>query len=74
MLSYLSYRIQLQSAQVKGMQRRLEALSPQAVLARGYAIVSRKDDGMIVSRVSRAGDKMKVKVSDGEFDVEKISR
>jgi exodeoxyribonuclease VII large subunit len=53
------------------MQRRLEALSPLAVLARGYAVVTRKDDGKVVSRVAQAGEEMKVQVSDGEFEVKK---
>jgi exodeoxyribonuclease VII large subunit len=69
----LDHHLQLQSAHVKGMQRRLEALNPSAVLARGYAVVTRKDDGSIVSRVSQAGDEMKVRVSDGELEV-KYSR
>ena len=69
MLSSLFHRIQLQSAHVKGMTRRLEALSPLAVLARGYAVVTRKEDGRVVSRVTQASDEMKVRVSDGEFEV-----
>jgi exodeoxyribonuclease VII large subunit len=71
--SSLYHHIQLQSAHVKGMQRRLEALNPSAVLARGYAVVTRKDDGAVVSRVSQTSDEMKVRVSDGEFEVRKIT-
>ncbi len=67
--SSLLHRIQLQSAHVTGMQRRLEALNPLAVLGRGYAVVTRKDDGCVVSRVEQAAGEMKVRVSDGEFDV-----
>ena len=69
--SSLTYRVQLQSMHVKGMQKRLTALSPHAVLARGYAVVTRKDDGSVVSRVAQASDVMNVRVSDGEFEVEK---
>lgn len=69
--SALFHQIQLQSAHVKGMQRRLEALNPNAVLARGYAVLTRKDDGSVVARVSQASDEMKVRVSDGEFEVKK---
>jgi exodeoxyribonuclease VII large subunit len=69
--SSLFHQIQLQSAHIKGMQRRLEALNPSAVLARGYAVVTRKEDGQIVARVSEASDDMKVRVSDGEFEVRK---
>jgi len=53
------------------MARRLAALSPLAVLARGYAVVTRKVDGKVVSRVALAGEEMKVRVSDGEFDVKR---
>jgi exodeoxyribonuclease VII large subunit len=72
--SSLFHHIQLQSAHVRGMQRRLEALNPNAVLARGYAVVTRKDDGSVVSRVAQAGDEMNVRVSDGEFEVRKSEK
>ena len=44
-------------------------LGPLAVLARGFAVVTRNDDGSVVSRVAQASDEMKVRVSDGEFEV-----
>ena len=69
--SSLFHHIQLQSTHIKGMQRRLAALNPSAVLARGYAVVTRKDDGSVVSRVAQASDEMKIRVSDGEFEVKK---
>ena len=71
MFSYLIHRIQLQSSHIKGMTRRLEALNPLAVLARGYAVVIRKEDGKVVSRVAQASEEMKIRVSDGEFVVKK---
>jgi exodeoxyribonuclease VII large subunit len=67
--SSLFHHLQLQSAQVQGMQRRLQALNPMAVLARGYAVVTRKENGSVVSRVAQAGYEMNVRVSDGEFEV-----
>lgn len=67
--SGLAHRIQLQSARVDGMSRRLTALNPEAVLARGYAIVTRKDDGRVVAKVSDAKGDMNVRVGDGEFGV-----
>ena len=67
--SSLVHRIQLQSTHIRGTKRRLEALSPLAVLARGYAVVTRKNDGKVVSRVAQASDEMNVRVSDGEFEV-----
>ena len=70
--SSLYHHIQLQSAHSQGLARRLEALNPNAVLMRGYAVVTRKDDGSVVSRVVQASEEMRVRVSDGEFEVRKI--
>jgi exonuclease VII large subunit len=53
------------------MERRLAALNPLAVLGRGYAVVTRKDDGSVVSRLAQADAEMKIRVSDGEFEVKK---
>ncbi|MEW6085151.1 MAG: exodeoxyribonuclease VII large subunit [Chloroflexota bacterium] len=64
-------RIILERKYIEGTRKRLEALSPLAVLARGYAVVTRKDDGSVVSRVAQASSEMKVRVSDGEFEVKK---
>lgn len=65
----LVHHLRLESSHIKGMQRRLEALNPMAVLKRGYAVVTRKDDDSVVSRVAQASPEMKVRVSDGEFEV-----
>jgi exodeoxyribonuclease VII large subunit len=67
----LVHDVQLESARVKGLAQQLEALSPLAVLGRGYALVTRKDDGRVVSRLKLAAGEMRVRVSDGEFDVRK---
>ena len=64
-------RIVLQKKHIEGTEKRLDALSPLGVLRRGYAVVTRKDDGRVVSRLSQASDAMKVRVSDGEFEVKK---
>ena len=71
MFSALFNNVQLQKKHLEGTQKRLEALSPLAVLGRGYAVVTRKDDGSVVSRVAQASEVMKVRVSDGEFEVRK---
>ena len=65
-------RIILESKQIEGARQRLEALNPLAVLARGYAVVTRKDDDSVVSRVAQASEQMQVRVSDGEFEVRKV--
>ncbi len=67
----LVHHIQLEAAHIKGMQRRLEALDPMAVLRRGYAVVTRSEDGTVVSRVAQASKEMKVRVRDGEFEVKR---
>jgi exodeoxyribonuclease VII large subunit len=67
--SSILHRLSLQKKHLEGTHKRLEALSPLAVLARGYAVVTRKTDGGVVSRVAQASDVMKVRVSDGEFEV-----
>jgi len=71
--SALTHRIQLQSARVDGMSKRLGSLNPVGVLSRGYAIITRKADGMVVSTVAQAQGEMNVRVSDGEFEVNRKS-
>jgi len=73
--SSLAHRLELQSTRLKGMQKRLAALGPLAVLARGYAVVTRKDDGSVVSRVAqtRQGQQIQIRVSDGQLDAEIVN-
>ena len=51
-------------------QARLGALNPEAILKRGYAIVT-SEDGATVYQVGQAstGEHLQVRVSDGEFEV-----
>ncbi len=67
--SALTHRIQLQSRHVDGISKRLQSLNPEGILSRGYAIITRKEDGKVVTQVSQAQGEMKVRVSDGEFEV-----
>jgi exodeoxyribonuclease VII large subunit len=69
----LAHRIRLQSARVDGMWKRLQALNPEGILSRGYAIITRKADGVVVSKVSQAQGELNVRVSDGEFEVHRKS-
>ena len=71
--SALTHRIQLQSASVDGISKRLQALNPEGILSRGYAIITRVEDGKVVSKVTQAHGEMKVRVSDGEFEVNRKS-
>ena len=70
-VSALTHRIQLQSARVDGISKRLGALNPTGILSRGYAIITRKSDGKVVSQVAQAQGEMTVRVSDGEFEVKR---
>jgi exodeoxyribonuclease VII large subunit len=64
----LQHELRLQAVRLAGIEQRLDALNPLAVLERGYAVVSRVD-GQKVSRVSQVspGDELNVRVRDGEF-------
>jgi exodeoxyribonuclease VII large subunit len=55
---------------LQGWEKRLEALSPLSVLGRGYAVVTRHSDGVIVRSVAQAQDRIGVRVSDGSFEAE----
>lgn len=72
-VSALTHRIQLQSARVDGISKRLGALNPAGILSRGYAIITREADGKVVSQVLQAQGDMTVRVSDGEFTVKRNS-
>ena len=65
----LASQIGLWQARVAGLQGRLDAVSPEATLARGYAIVQRRRDGAVVRSVNdvTTGDELAVRVTDGEF-------
>ncbi|PIZ25886.1 MAG: exodeoxyribonuclease VII large subunit, partial [Chloroflexi bacterium CG_4_10_14_0_8_um_filter_57_5] len=67
-----AHRLALEASQLEGLQRRLSALNPLAVLSRGYAVVTQKrDDRIVSSRLAvKSGDDLSVRVTDGEFDVQ----
>lgn len=64
------HRLALAREQLKSRVTQLHALDPKATLARGYAIVSRLDDGRTVTSVRHAhpGDALWVQVKDGTFE------
>jgi exodeoxyribonuclease VII large subunit len=59
----------LQRAALAGLEARLGALSPQATLERGYAIVRQAETGAAVQRVDavRKGDPLSIRLQDGEL-------
>lgn len=61
-------QLRLQRASLSGIAQRLSALSPTAVLARGYAIVRREDETVVRSvRQASPQTKISIQVSDGTF-------
>jgi exodeoxyribonuclease VII large subunit len=65
----IQHFLTLQQTQLGALTQRLDTLNPQAVLHRGYAIIS-DPAGQVISftRQVSTGDLLKVTVSDGEFD------
>lgn len=70
LLGAQSHRLALEAGKVEGTGKRLVALNPFEVLARGYAVVTRQADGSLVRSVEdvREGEGLRVRVSDGEVE------
>lgn len=68
----IEQRLAVARERTAAQQARIEALSPQRVLARGYAIVQRKETGAVLRRMEQAtpGARLRVQVSDGVFEAE----
>jgi exodeoxyribonuclease VII large subunit len=69
--SALGHRFALWRERMEGASARLNALGPLAVLERGYAVARHEKTGKVVRSVRQVkpGDRLKVRVSDGEFGV-----
>jgi exodeoxyribonuclease VII large subunit len=70
--SAFANRTILDRTRLESLHARLNAISPDATLARGYAIVRRKKDGGFVRSVKdvHANDALRIRVSDGEIDAQ----
>ena len=55
-------------ARLTGFENRLTALSPLAVLKRGYAVVTKNKRVVASKSQVQDGDALRVRVQDGEFD------
>jgi exodeoxyribonuclease VII large subunit len=64
----LDHSLALHKVRIRGLEQSLSALSPTAILERGYAVVSHQD-GRTVRQVNQVAsdDLLTVRVSDGEF-------
>jgi exodeoxyribonuclease VII large subunit len=65
----MQVRLEKKAMQLASMQQSLRGLSPQAVLNRGYAIVTRVQDGALVKHASQVqtDDDIHIRVSQGEL-------
>lgn len=67
---HLEHQIKLSKSQLAGLSDRLETVNPEAVLKRGYAIVSRMNGDVIHSTTQVSpGERLSVRVTDGVFPV-----
>ncbi len=64
-------RITLQSVHLAGVSRRLESLSPLAVLRRGYAVITNMEDGKVIQDASQApvGAELHARLAKGMLNV-----
>jgi exodeoxyribonuclease VII large subunit len=69
MITAQHHAMALMREQLSTLQLSLRALSPQSTLQRGYAVVSQRETGAVVTRTGdvAAGDGIGVRVSDGDF-------
>jgi exodeoxyribonuclease VII large subunit len=66
------HALALKRKALAGLEQTLQAVGPASVLARGFAVVQRVDNGAIVRSVGQvsSGDALNIRVSDGGFDAE----
>lgn len=72
MMIAVRHGLALRKASVEGLAQTLRMVDPSAVLARGFSLVTREDDGSLVRSVGQveSGDRVQVQVSDGAFGAE----
>jgi exodeoxyribonuclease VII large subunit len=68
----IRHDLALRRTAISGLSQTLAAVGPPAVLARGYAVVTRASDKKVVRRTDQVshGDRIDVQVSDGSFAAE----
>lgn len=76
MMSLFQSRMQLRRSEISGLTKTLHAVGPEAVLGRGYAIVTRKEDRVLVSKIGQVdrGDPVEIKISNGIVDAQVTGR
>ena len=70
------YHLETRREKVRSLRRALAALGPQQTLDRGYAIVSRQDDGAVLRDASaiRAGERIEARLARGRIEGEVTAR
>lgn len=65
----LTKRLQLTEVEVGGLEQRLAALNPAAILRRGFSVVQLGQDGQVVTSAKQVqgGDDLTITVSDGSI-------
>jgi exodeoxyribonuclease VII large subunit len=63
-----AHRFELTAVRLKGLDNRLTALNPMAVLQRGYAVVTKNRRVVTSKSQVQDGDALRVRLQDGEFD------
>ncbi len=68
----MRYTLSLQRERIRGIALQLHSLSPLLTIARGYAVVRRDSDQILVTSVQQAlpGDTLTIQVQDGHIPVE----
>ncbi len=67
----MARRLQHDALRLRGLARSLESVSPLATVARGYAIVTRQSDGVLVRSATQVdpGDILRTQLADGSLEV-----
>jgi exodeoxyribonuclease VII large subunit len=65
-----AHGLAIERGELEGWGKRLQGLSPLNVLNRGYAVATRRADGLVIRRVAEAMDGINVRVSDGSFEAD----
>ena len=67
----LDHDLKVQRLRLHGLEQRLKALNPLAVLGRGYALVTRPDGQVVTAaKAIRAGDELDLRFADGSARVQ----
>ncbi|MEO8973106.1 MAG: exodeoxyribonuclease VII large subunit [Ktedonobacteraceae bacterium] len=72
MQMYMQHILSLKQERLRGLALRLHSLSPLLTIARGYAIVRRERDAVVVTNVGQVqtGERLTIQVIDGHIPVE----